>query len=86
MTILCYDVLQGVSMHILKWSAVIILLDIILGVVLLKYADPIAFSKEHPYVVLLCTALVLLLPVIVKKYKRLRFSEHTGISIQLIEA
>lgn len=80
-----YDTFIGVIMNVLKWTISVILLDLILGMAVLKYTNPIAFSKQHPYVVLLSITFVLLLPLIIKKYRKIRFAEHRGVSIQLIE-
>ena len=72
-------------MGVLKWSIIIILLYLMLGMLLLRYTDSIAFSEQYPYVILLGATFLLLLPVIVRKYKNLQFSEHKGITIQFID-
>ncbi len=72
-------------MNVLKWTISIILLDLILGIAILKYTDPIAFSEQHPYVVPWSITFILLLPLIIKKYRKLQFTEYRGISIQLVE-
>ena len=80
-----YDTFIGVTMNVLKWIISVILLDLILGMVILKYTNPIAFSEQHPYVVLWSIAFILLLPLIIKKYRKLQFTEYRGISIQFVE-
>ena len=80
-----YDTFIGVAMNVFKWAISVILLDLILGIVILKYTNPIAFSEQHPYVVLWNMTFILLLPLIIKKYRKLQFTECRGISIQFIE-
>jgi len=72
-------------MDVQKWSIIIILLDLMLGMLLLRYTDSIAFSEQYPYVILLGATFLLLLSVIARKYKNLQFSEHKGITIQFID-
>jgi len=72
-------------MNTLKWILTIVFLDVTLGMLFVKYVDPIAFSRQHPYVVLLVTGTIISLPYIYGHYKKLKFTEHTRVSIQFIE-
>jgi hypothetical protein len=80
-----YDVATGVFMNALKWAIVIILLDLVLGTVILKYTDPIAFSTQHPYIVLLGTVGLFVFIRGIKNYKKLHPVKQQKVTIQLID-
>jgi len=69
----------------LKWTIILILLDMTVGTVIMYFFDVEKFAEQYPGEILLGILGIVLIWVTIKKYKSLRFIENKNVHIQFLE-
>jgi len=69
----------------LKWTMILILLDMTVGTVIMYFFDVEKFAEQYPGYILLGILGIVIIWLGVKKYKSLRFIDRQDVRIQFLE-
>lgn len=69
----------------LKWTIILILLDMTIGTVIMHFFDLEKFAEQYPGYILLGILGIVIIWMVVKKYRSLRFIDKQDICIQFLE-
>jgi small neutral amino acid transporter SnatA (MarC family) len=69
----------------LKWTMILILLDMTIGTVIMYFFDVEKFAEQYPGQILLGVIAIGMVWMGIKKYKKLRFIDKRNVRIHLLE-